>query len=70
METVFEDQMVAALSTGMSYLQTIRYAVLFQTMRIMIPAWNNNFYSLTKNATLLGLIVFLDLTGASKTIAG
>ena len=70
METVFEDQMMAGLSTGMSKWQTIRHVILPQTMRIMIPAWSNEFCSLTKSTAALGLIGFLDLTGAGKTIAG
>jgi len=70
METVFEDQMMAGLSTGMSKWQTIRHVILPQTLRIMIPAWSNEFCSLTKSTAALGLIGFLDLTGAGKTIAG
>lgn len=70
METVFEDQMMAGLSTGMSKWQTIRHVILPQTMRIMIPAWSNEFCSLTKSTAALGLIGFLDLTGAGKTMAG
>ena len=69
METVFEDQMMAGLSTGMSKWQTIRHVVLPQTMRIMIPAWSNEFCSLTKSTAALGLIGFLDLTMAGRTIA-
>src|SRR4030042_4512652 len=70
METVFEDQMIAGLSTGMSIWQTIRHVILPQTLRIMIPAWSNEFCSLTKSTAALGLIGFLDLTQAGKTVAG
>jgi polar amino acid transport system permease protein len=70
METVFEDQMMAGLSTGMSNWQTIRHVILPQTFRIMIPAWSNEFCSLTKSTAVLGLIGILDLTGAGKTMAG
>jgi len=70
METVFEDQMMAGLSTGMSKWQTIRHVILPQTMRIMIPAWSNEYCSLTKSTAALGLIGFLDLAGAGKTMAG
>ena len=37
-ETVFEDQMLAGLSTGMSKAQTIRHVILPQALRIVIPA--------------------------------
>ena len=37
-------------------------------MRIMIPAWSNEFCSLTKSTAALGIMGFLDLKGAGKTI--
>jgi len=70
METVFQDQMMAGLSTGMSKLQTIFYVILPQALRIVIPAWSNEFCSLTKSTAALGLIGAMDLTGVGKTIAG
>lgn len=70
METVCEDQMMAGLSIGMSRWQTIRYVVLPQTLRIVIPAWSNEFCSLTKSTAALGLVGALELLGVGKTIAG
>lgn len=70
METVFQDQMMAGLSTGMSKAQTVSYVILPQAMRIVIPAWSNEFCSLTKSTAALGLIGALDLTGVGKTIMG
>lgn len=70
METVFQDQMMAGLSTGMSKVQTISYVILPQALRIVIPAWSNEFCSLTKSTAALGLIGVLDLTGAGRTIIG
>ncbi len=48
-ETVFEDQMLAGLSTGMSKAQTIIHVILPQALRKVIPAWTNEFCSLTKS---------------------
>jgi polar amino acid transport system permease protein len=70
METVFEDQMVAGLSVGMSRVQTIYHIILPQALRIVIPAWSNEFCSLTKSTSAVALIGFSDLTMAGKNIAG
>jgi polar amino acid transport system permease protein len=69
MESVYEDQMTAALSIGLSKIQAIRHVVLPQALRIVIPPWSNEFSSLTKSTAALGLIGVLDLTSAGKTIA-
>jgi len=70
METVFEDQMVAGLSVGMSRAQTISNVILPQALRIVIPAWSNEFCSLTKSTAAVALIGGFDLTAVGKTIAG
>jgi polar amino acid transport system permease protein len=70
METVFEDQMMTGLSVGMSKAQTILYIILPQALRIVIPAWSNEFCSLTKSTSAVALIGFSDLTMAGKNIAG
>lgn len=70
MEVVFEDQMTAALSIGLSKAQAIIYVILPQALRIVIPAWGNEFSSLTKSTSALLVIGVADLTSAGKTIAG
>jgi len=68
MQAVFEDQMTAGLSIGMSKLQTIIYVILPQALRIVIPAWSNEFCSLTKSTAALGVIAITDLTRAGKDV--
>lgn len=70
METVFEDQMTAALSIGLSKAQAIIYIILPQALRLVIPPWGNEFCSLTKSTAALLVIGVRDLTSAGKTIAG
>ena len=70
METVFEDQMMAGLSVGMSKAQTVFFIILPQALRIVVPAWSNEFCSLTKSTSAIALIGFTDLTMAGKDIAG
>jgi polar amino acid transport system permease protein len=70
MEAVSQDQMMAGLSIGMSKAQTIFHVVLPQALRIVIPAWSNEFCSLTKSTAALSIIGLLDLTGAGWQIMG
>ncbi len=69
MESVYEDQMTASLSLGLSKAQAIRYVVLPQALRIVIPPWSNEFCSLTKSTSALLVIGVMDLTNVGKTIA-
>jgi His/Glu/Gln/Arg/opine family amino acid ABC transporter permease subunit len=68
METIFKDQMEAGLSTGMSRIQTLRHVILPQAYRIVIPAWTNEFCSLTKSTSTLAFVGLPDLTSAGLTI--
>lgn len=70
METVLGDQMQAGLSTGMSKLQTLRYVILPQAYRIVIPAWTNEFCSLTKSTATLAYAGLSDLIAAGISIKG
>jgi polar amino acid transport system permease protein len=68
MQTIFDDQMAAGLSVGMSKLQTLRYVIMPQAYRIVIPSWTNEFCSLTKSTAVLSFVGLLDLVGAARTI--
>jgi len=70
MEAVFEDQMTAGLSVGMSKPQIILYVILPQALRIVIPAWSNEFCSLTKSTAAVLVIGLRDLTAVGMTIVG
>jgi len=68
METIYEDQMSAGLSTGMSRVQTLRYVILPQAYRIVIPSWTNEFCSLTKSTAALAFVGLFDLVSAGLSI--
>lgn len=68
MEAVFEDQMTAGLSVGMTKAQTIFYVILPQALRLVIPAWSNEFASLTKSTPALLFIAVNELTGVARGI--
>jgi polar amino acid transport system permease protein len=68
MEAVFEDQMTAGLSIGLSKAQTIFYVILPQALRLVIPAWSNEFASLTKSTPGLLYISVMELAGVARSI--
>ena len=68
MESVYKNQMTAALSIGLSKVQAIRHVVLPQAYRIMIPGWSNEFSSLAKSTPALGIIGIRDLTAAGRSM--
>ena len=68
MQTILDDQMAAGLSVGMSKWQTLRYVILPQAYRIVIPSWTNEFCSLTKSSAVLAVVGINDLTSAGFTI--
>jgi polar amino acid transport system permease protein len=70
MDAVFQDQMIAGLSVGMSKPQTILHVILPQALRIVIPAWSNEFCSLTKSTAAVLVIGLRDLTAVGMTIVG
>jgi putative glutamine transport system permease protein len=59
--SIAKGQMEAARSTGLSYLQSMRYIVLPQAMRVVLPPLGNQFLNLIKNTSVLGLIAGFDL---------
>jgi polar amino acid transport system permease protein len=68
MQTILDDQMAAGLSTGMSKVQTLRYVILPQAYRLVIPSWTNEFCSLTKSTAVLAYAGIGDLVSAGMAI--
>ena len=62
-------QMMAARSIGMSRWQAIRYIILPQALRIVIPAWSNEPITLMKSSAVVFLIAVPDLMTQSKIVA-
>jgi len=60
-QAVPKGQLEAARSAGMTYTQAMRYIVLPQAIKIVIPPLGNQFINLIKNSSVLGVIAGLDL---------
>jgi polar amino acid transport system permease protein len=68
-QAIESGQMMAARSIGMSRMKAIRYIILPQAFRIVIPAWSNEPISLLKASAVVFLIAVPDLMTRAKTIA-
>jgi His/Glu/Gln/Arg/opine family amino acid ABC transporter permease subunit len=49
-------QMEAARSLGMNYLQAMRYIILPQAIRVVLPPLGNDFISMLKDSSLISVI--------------
>ncbi|MCF6097343.1 amino acid ABC transporter permease [Thermovorax subterraneus] len=67
---VDKGQMEAARSLGMTYAQAMRYIILPQAFKKMIPPLGNEFVTLLKNSSLATTIGFPELTRAAQIVAG
>lgn len=59
--TVPNGQMEAGLSQGMKRNQVMRYVILPQAIRIVLPPLGNQFINLVKNSSILAMVAGLDL---------
>lgn len=59
--SVPKGQAEAARSSGLTYLQTMRYIILPQAFKIVIPPLGNQSINLVKNSSILGVVAGLDL---------
>jgi len=55
-------QMEAARSLGMNYFQAMRYIVLPQAIRVILPPLGNEFVALLKDSSLVSVLAVSDLT--------
>ena len=69
-QSIDRGQMEAARSLGLSYSQTMRYVILPQALRRMLPPLASEFVTLLKDSSLLSVIAVAELTYVQKTISG
>jgi polar amino acid transport system permease protein len=69
-ESIHKGQMEASRSLGMSYLQSMRYVVLPQAVRRVIPPLSNEFIMLTKDTALVAFIGLSEIFLVGKEIMG
>lgn len=69
-QSIDKGQMEAARSLGLSYAQAMRYVILPQALRRMLPPFANEFITLLKDSSLLSAIGVAELAYVQKTISG
>ena len=65
-QSIHRGQMEAARSLGMSYAQAMRYIIMPQALRRILPPLAGQFISLIKDSSLLGIIAIRELTKAAR----
>jgi putative glutamine transport system permease protein len=68
-QSVPKGQMEAARSSGLSYIQAMRYVILPQAFKLIIPPLGNQFLNLVKNSSVLAIIAGGDLMYAADVAA-
>lgn len=68
-DSIHPSQISAARSLGLSYAKTLRFVVVPQAVRRMIPPLLNNFISLQKDTALVSVIGAIDAFNQAKIIA-
>jgi len=61
-QSIPKGQTEAARSLGMSYFQAMRYVVLPQAVRVILPPVGNEFIALLKDSSLVSVVAVADLT--------
>jgi polar amino acid transport system permease protein len=65
-QSIHRGQTEAARSLGMTYAQCMRYIILPQALRRILPPLAGQFISLIKDSSLLGIIAIRELTKAGR----
>jgi len=69
-QSIGKGQMEAARSLGMSYAQAMRYVILPQAIRNVLPALGNDFVAMVKDSSLVSVLAVRDITQVARLYAG
>ena len=61
-QSIQKGQMEAARSLGMNYIQAMRYIIIPQAVRVILPPVGNEFITLLKDTSLVSVVGVSDLT--------
>ena len=67
-QAIDEGQMEAGRSLGMSWVQTMRYIIVPQAFKNVVPPLGNEFIALLKDSSLVSVIGFEELTRRGQLI--
>jgi len=69
-QSIGHGQMEAARSLGMSYFQSMRFVILPQAIRNVLPALGNDFVAMVKDSSLVSVLAVRDITQVARLYAG
>lgn len=61
-QSISRGQMEAARSLGMTYIQAMRFVILPQALRVILPPVGNEFITLLKDSSLVSVVAVADIT--------
>ncbi len=61
-QSISKGQMEAARSLGMNYVQSMRYIIIPQAIRVILPPVGNEFITLLKDSSLVSVVAVADIT--------
>jgi polar amino acid transport system permease protein len=61
-QSISKGQMEAARSLGMTYFQAMRFVILPQAVRVILPPVGNEFITLLKDSSLVSVVAVADMT--------
>ena len=67
--SINKGQMEASRALGFNYSQSMRYVIMPQAIKNILPALGNEFITLLKETSVAGYIGIIELTKASDIIA-
>ena len=67
--SIDEGQFEAGRSIGFNYIQTMRYIILPQMFKAVLPTLLNEFIALLKETSVAGYVAVTDLTKAGSSIS-
>jgi len=65
-ESIPRGQMEASRSLGMSYPQAMRYVILPQAIRVVLPPLGNDFIAMLKDSALISVVSARDITYSGR----
>ena len=67
-QSISQGQLRAGLSLGMTHAQTMRYIILPQAIKRIIPPLGNEFIAMLKDSSLVSVIGFEELTRSGQLV--
>jgi polar amino acid transport system permease protein len=69
-QSIGRGQIEVSRSLGVSYAQAVRYVILPQAVRNVLPALGNDFVAMVKDSSLISVLAVRDITQLAKVYTG